>query len=248
MCENCGCQEGLAHLHHGHHHAHDHSHTHVHEPSTREITLEARVLEHNDALAEANRIRLQAADVMTLNFISSPGTGKTALLEKTLENLGSSLSCGVIVADVETDRDAMRLKKYGSFVHQIQTHDSCHLDARRVQPYLDDVAEKGIRLLFIENVGNLVCPAAFDLGEHFKVALLSVTEGDDKPLKYPTLFHLTPVVVLTKLDLLPYVDFDVTQAKRHIRRVRPDAKIFTLSSRTGEGMESWLTYLKDLVS
>jgi len=180
-------------------------------------------------------------------LISSPGSGKTFLLEKTLEGLRDRLGMAVLVGDQQTDRDAKRLEGKGTPVAQIETYSSCHLDAQRVAPYLEQVIGEQTRLLFIENVGNLVCPAAFDLGEHFKIALLSVTEGEDKPLKYPVLFSDSPVVVITKTDLVPHLDWDMAQCKKHIRRIRPDAKIFELSAKTGEGMGAWLDYLVGLV-
>jgi len=261
MCKDCGCGTALdrAHGHqHGHshdsHHAphlhgpHSHVHTHPHRPLERKtIELERKVLADNDAHAEANRRWLTAQGVMALNLISSPGAGKTYLLERTLERLRGEVSCAVITGDQCTDNDARRLVGKGAEVRQIETINSCHLDAARVGELLPEVCGNGVRLLFIENIGNLVCPAAFDLGEQFKVALLSSTEGEDKPVKYPTLFSMAPVVVLTKMDLVPHLDWDLAACRRHVRSIRPDSQIFELSAKTGQGMDQWIQYLKNLV-
>jgi len=266
MCRDCGCEAGNerifekmgsgktnktnGHYHDGHYHEHAHGHDHAqehdHQPR-RTIELETRVLEQNDLLAEENRKWLNKKEVMSVNMISSPGSGKTFLLEKTLEALRGNVHAAVITGDQQTDNDAKRLSGKGAPVAQIETFSSCHLDAGRLAPFLKEVVQDETQLLFIENVGNLVCPAAFDLGEQFKIALLSVTEGEDKPLKYPVLFADSPVVVITKTDLVPYLDWDMTQCRKNIRKVRPDAKIFELSAKTGEGMQSWLGYLVDLV-
>jgi hydrogenase nickel incorporation protein HypB len=212
----------------------------------RRIELEARVLERNDRQARLNREWLDARGVAAINLISSPGSGKTLLLERTLEALGGTLGCAVITGDQNTDHDARRLAGKGAAVVQIQTHSACHLNAEQVAAHLQALVTPGVRLLIIENVGNLVCPAAFDLGEHHKIALLSVTEGEDKPLKYPALFHDAPVCVLTKVDLLPHLDFDLDSCRRAVRSVRPDAVLFELSARTGVGMKAWVEYLHQL--
>jgi len=183
---------------------------------------------------------------VAINLISSPGSGKTLLLERTLERLRGKVPCAVIVGDVQTDNDARRLDGKGAVVRQIETHGACHLDAERVGRLLPEVAADA-RLLFIENVGNLVCPAAFDLGEHFKVALLSTAEGEDKPVKYPALFAAAPVVVLTKMDLAPHLDWSLTQCREHLRRIHPGVFVFELSARTGQGMDAWIDYLMKLV-
>ena len=175
---------------------------------------------------------------MIKKLISSPGSGKTFLLEKTLEALDGDVRAAVITGDQQTDNDAKRLEGKGAPVVQIETRSSCHLDAQQVRDRLEAVVFDGIELLLIENVGNLVCPAAFDLGEDSKVALLSVTEGEDKPLKYPVLFHDSPVCVITKIDLLPHLDTDIEKCRQSIRAVRPDAKIFEVSAKTGEGMDA----------
>ena len=268
MCRDCGCEPGNqkifnqifekqghaphGHFHDGHYHEHSHpghDHTdmlHGVEPS-RTIELGTRVLEKNDVLASKNREFLQKRNVFAVNLISSPGSGKTFLLEKTLEGLRTRCHSAVLTGDQQTDNDARRLMGKGAPVAQIQTFSSCHLDAERVAPFLEQIVSEDTQILFIENVGNLVCPAAFDLGEHFKIALLSVTEGEDKPLKYPVLFADSPVVVITKTDLVPYLEWDMALCKKNIRKIRPDVKIFELSAKTGEGMINWLNYLMELV-
>lgn len=269
MCRDCGCEQGNerayfhdhahdhgnghAHRHahdhdphHSHEHDHEHEHEHEHGDDARRIEVETRVLARNDHLAAHNREWLDARNVFAVNLISSPGSGKTLLLERTLERIARHIPCAVIVGDQQTDNDARRLAGKGAPVRQIETKSSCHLDAERVGGVLPEVVGDGTRLLFIENVGNLVCPAAFELGEHFKIALLSITEGEDKPIKYPVLFARSPVVVLTKMDLLPHLDFDMARCRKNIRMVRPDAKIFEISARSGEGLESWTDYLFEL--
>jgi hydrogenase nickel incorporation protein HypB len=264
MCDSCGCDTATAH-HHTHEHDHEHGHTHAHDhkhenhpghvsdhdhahaaPATRTVALEQRVLARNDATAAANRAWLEARGVVALNLISSPGSGKTTLLERTLERLSGTLPCAVIAGDQQTDNDAQRLAGKGAIVRHIETVSACHLDAERVGALLPEVCADGARLLFIENVGNLVCPSAFDLGEHFKVALLSTTEGEDKPVKYPALFAQAPVTVLTKMDLVPHLDWDVKTCRTWLRKVHPGAFVFELSARTGEGMDAWIDYLVSL--
>jgi hydrogenase nickel incorporation protein HypB len=265
MCLDCGCEEGNerrseAAAVHTHRHAdgtvHTHSHggpghAHVHPPTggeaTRTVTLEQSVLRKNDERAAANRAWLAERGIVAVNLISSPGTGKTALLEKTLERLNGRVPCAVIAGDQQTDNDARRLEGNGAPVVQIETHSACHLDAERVGNELPGLVKDDTKLLLIENVGNLVCPAAFDLGEHFKVALLSTTEGEDKPLKYPVLFSDARVVVLTKIDLLPHLDWDRAACRRAIQRIQPGVHILELSARTGEGMDAWIDYLSGLV-
>lgn len=262
MCKDCGCQTALArgqkHAHNHQHadgqvHSHPHDqgtpHGHDHDPesgATRTIALAQRVLDRNDRIAAENREWLAARHVVALNLISSPGTGKTLLLERTLERIRDRVSCAVIAGDQRTDNDKQRLDKTGVPVVQIETHDSCHLDAERVAQVLPQVVREGTRLLFIENVGNLVCPAAFDLGETFKVGLLSTTEGEDKPAKYPVLFTGCRVVVLTKTDLIPYLDWDIVKCRRYLQQVNPGVFIFELSAKTGEGLDAWCKYLEGL--
>jgi len=241
MCENCGC--GTNHKH-THDHPHPHDHTHDHEG--RVVTLEQKLLSHNEEAAARNRAFFEKNGIVAVNIISSPGSGKTFLLEKTLEAFRDEVPCAVITGDLQTDNDAERLSGKGAPVKQIQTGSACHLDARQIEDSLGEVVSAGIRLLFIENVGNLVCPSAFNLGEHFKVALLSVTEGEDKPLKYPTLFTSAPVTVVTKTDLLPHLECDMKQLRDNLRTVHPGVFVFELSAKTGAGMSTWLDYLRNL--
>jgi hydrogenase nickel incorporation protein HypB len=265
MCQDCGCEAGNAKaMHHVHGHTHDHPHGHTHDHThdglpphehhhdhheeRRVLDLSQAVLAENDRIAHGNATMFQQRGITALNLISSPGSGKTTLLEKTLDAFRGELPCAVLTGDQQTDHDARRLKDRGAPVAQIETHSSCHLDAKRIQPFLHETLLPETRLLFIENVGNLVCPAAFQLGETFKIALLSTTEGEDKPLKYPVLFSLAPVVILTKMDLAPYLDWQLHECVAAIRRVRPDAQIFPLSAKTGEGMDRWLDYLRHLCS
>lgn len=252
MCKDCGCG------HAEEPHVHPHPHDHHHPPSpgatdggrgnaSRTVVLEQRILSRNDEIAARNRAWLAGRGVVALNLISAPGSGKTLLLEKTLELLNGRVKCGVIAGDQQTDNDARRLSGKGAEVRQIETRDSCHLDAHCVAHVLPDVVDSGTKLLFIENVGNLVCPSAFDLGENFKVALLSTAEGEDKPVKYPALFSAAPVTVLTKTDLSPYLDWDAAKCRDLLRRVHPGVFVFELSARTGEGMGAWIDYLERLV-
>jgi hydrogenase nickel incorporation protein HypB len=258
MCKECGCG-GDPHVHshngvtHSHEHIHGQVHTHPHEhvspvvPETRTVEIQQKILSRNDEQAERNRAWLKEHNVVAVNLISSPGTGKTYLLERTLEGLRGKVSCAVITGDQRTDNDARRLQGKGAPVRQIETINACHLDAEQVGRLLPEIASDGVQLLFIENVGNLVCPAAFDLGETFKIALLSTTEGEDKPVKYPTLFSTAPVAVLTKMDLAPHLDWDVAACRSCLRQVRPRVFIFELSAKTGLGMAAWLEYLAKLV-
>jgi hydrogenase nickel incorporation protein HypB len=261
MCEDCGCsQANTAHSHehphdhhhhhgdHDHAHSHDHDHDHAHDATGRTIMLEKKILSRNDELAAQNREWLSERGVVAINLISSPGSGKTLLLERTLERLQGKLPCAVITGDQRTDNDAKRLEGKGAVVNHIETISACHLDAEQVSRLLPETVSESTKLLFIENVGNLVCPSAFDLGEHFKVALLSTTEGEDKPVKYPSLFTQAPIVVLTKMDLEPHLDWDLATCRRHLRSVRPGVFVFELSAKTGDGMDRWIDYLEGLAS
>ena len=221
--------------------------------TTRIVELRRGILKKNDELAAGLRQRFNAAGVLVLNLVSSPGTGKTAFLERTLrELLARGFRAAALVGDLETDHDARRLAASGAPVRQINTHGICHLDAEMISKHLarwDTVTDAGgaelagLDFLFIENVGNLVCPSSYDLGEKIRVALLSVTEGEDKPLKYPTLFNSADAAVITKIDLAAPCDFDRELALRNISEIRPGIKIFETSSKTGAGMEDWLAYL-----
>ena len=249
MCKECGCgKPGKISIRHPHvhDHAHDHEHPHEHaEEASRVIRLEQKVLAHNDEIAGGNRAELTRRGVRTLNLISSPGSGKTALLERTLDTLKGEYPCAVITGDQQTDNDAKRLAGRGAAVLQITTGNTCHLDAASIAAGLPKVLTSETRFLFIENVGNLICPAAFDLGEDLKVALLSVTEGEDKPLKYPALFSLAEVILVTKIDLAPHVDWNRAQCLTNLHEVSPKAKIIELSAKTGAGFEQWIEYLRN---
>ena len=197
----------------------------------------------NDRLAERNRGYFKALGLLTLNVVSSPGSGKTALLQKTIERLQPSTRVGVIVGDLETDNDARRLRTTGAPVVQISTGTLCHLDAEMIARAVGQCDANALDMLIIENVGNLVCPSEFDLGEDLRVVLLSVTEGEDKPLKYPPMFRYADAVVITKTDLAPHVDFDRAAALENIRCVSPRAVIFEVSSKSGAGIDAWCDYL-----
>ncbi len=248
MCEHCGCGHPSSIGSPGKHvHSHaDEKLAPVETKTSREIILEQRVLAKNDEAATANRHWLEERGVVALNIISSPGSGKTLLLEKTLDRLRGRVSCAVITGDQQTDLDAQRLAGKGAHVHGIQTGSACHLHAAQVGALLPHVLDEDTQLLFIENVGNLVCPAAFDLGESFKVALLSTPEGEDKPLKYPALFARASVVVINKLDLAEAVGWNAVECRRNLRRIHPGVFIFELSAKTGVGMDAWIEYLVGL--
>ncbi len=213
----------------------------------RTVELEARLLDHNDRQAAVNRQRLQALGIRALNLVSSPGSGKTTLLERTLDALSNEVRCAVLVGDLETDNDARRLRREGVPVAQITTGGTCHLDAAMIARGMEALPLEGVRLLFVENVGNLVCPASFDLGENRRITLLSCTEGEDKPLKYPPIFTSAHAVILNKIDVAHVLGFDRAAARVNIRRVAPQAELFELSARTGEGFDAWLGYLRALL-
>lgn len=207
------------------------------------VTIERKVLEKNDQLAAENRDALTRLGVFAINMVSSPGAGKTTLLERTIAALDGRVRLSVVEGDVQTDLDAQRVARYGVPVVQIVTNGGCHLEARLVRDALAQIDLQQTDVLVIENVGNLVCPANFDLGEDLKVVVLSVTEGDDKPLKYPAMFQRASVLVINKIDLVPYVDADVSAIRRHARLANPDLQIFETSCRTGEGIEEWADWL-----
>ncbi|WP_430334327.1 hydrogenase nickel incorporation protein HypB [Rhodococcus sp. ACT016] len=270
MCATCGCgkvdepagtrisvpadapqQHEHEHEHsHGHDHAHGHGHghghTHDHAPvSTETVTLEQRILDKNDRLAAENRSWLAARGVRAFNLMSSPGSGKTTLLERTVRELQASSPVSVIEGDQETLLDADRIKATGCSVVQVNTGSGCHLDAEMMRGALDALSPMDDSLVFVENVGNLVCPALFDLGEQGKVVLISVTEGDDKPLKYPHIFAVADLVVVNKTDLLPYVDFETEACERNARSVNPGVRVINLSATSGEGLEEWYRWLDE---
>jgi hydrogenase nickel incorporation protein HypB len=214
----------------------------------RRIEVRERVMEKNDALARGVRARLAEHAVPALNLVSSPGSGKTLLLERTLRDLGRELRMAVVTGDVQTQNDADRIARWtDDLVQAVVTGGACHLDARQVEEALAAIDLATIDLLFVENVGNLVCPASWDLGETAKVVVLSVTEGEDKPLKYPKMFEQARYAVLNKIDLLPYVPFDVDQAIAFARQVNPDLEIFQVSALTGAGTKDWYDFLRRTV-
>jgi hydrogenase nickel incorporation protein HypB len=208
-----------------------------------EVAIQRDVLSDNDAAAAANRARFQAAGTYVLNLMSGPGAGKTTLLERTAEALRGKVRLGVIVGDIQTRRDADRIGRHGVPVHQVNTGGGCHLDARMLTAALDVMDPADFDVLIVENVGNLVCPAEFDLGETDKAMILSVTEGADKPAKYPLMFHESRLMILGKVDLLPYVDFDPDAAVADARALNPGLAVLRLSSKTGEGLDAWTHWL-----
>jgi hydrogenase nickel incorporation protein HypB len=207
------------------------------------ITVERKVLEKNDAIAAHNRVRLQAHGVFAINMVSSPGAGKTLLLERTIERLRGTVRIGVVEGDVQTDLDAQRVARYDVPVVQIVTNGGCHLEAHLVEDAIDQMNLAALDVLVIENVGNLVCPAAYDLGEALKVVVLSTTEGDDKPLKYPAMFRNAAVLVINKTDLLPYVPCDIDAMKRNARAINPSLEIFEVSCVSGNGLAGWCNWI-----
>jgi len=240
MCNTCGCNvtPGNRHL----------VFTHHHQEPVSAVNVLSNLLKYNDAHAEQNRTKLDAHGVLAINLMSSPGSGKTALLEATIRQLKNKLAIGVIEGDLETENDADRIRAQGVPAFQITTGTACHLDAHLIEPALDNFDLDKLDLLFIENVGNLVCPASFDLGHHRNVTLLSVTEGDDKPAKYPVMFRAADLMLITKTDLLPYLgDFSPEKAEDCQRRLASQAPVVCLSSRSGEGMQAWLDWLEQEV-
>ncbi len=263
MCTTCGCGEDVEVTilrpanntgkpeivsveHHHHHHdekGHSHQHHHGHE---KVIDVEQDLLQKNNLLAERNRGYFEAKNILAINLVSSPGSGKTSLLEATLKQKDKGFSFYVIEGDQQTMNDANRIDATGVPVVQINTGQGCHLDSNMINKAVKQLNPEEGSVLFIENVGNLVCPAMFDLGESLRVVIISVTEGDDKPIKYPDMFHSAQYCIINKIDLLPYVDFDVEKAKEYALRVNHQLKFIELSARTGEGMEKWMELLGDL--
>jgi hydrogenase nickel incorporation protein HypB len=208
------------------------------------VPLEQKVLSENDRIAGELRQRFRELGIFCVNIISSPGSGKTSLLECTLESLPRHERVAVLTGDIQTENDANRLKRFGFPAKQITTGGTCHLDARMIERHLADWRLEDLDILFIENVGNLVCPASYDLGEAAKIVLLSVTEGEDKPLKYPSIFFKADLVIINKMDLLPYVPFDIHAAIENARTVHPGVEIVKVSCLTGNGFHEWLTWLE----
>lgn len=247
----------------GHHHGHDHSHPHRHphthaeahaEPghdaappaeneARRTVEVRRAILEKNERLAERNRGFFRARGLLVLNFLSSPGSGKTTFIRESVRRLEPDLKAGVIVGDLATDNDARRLRESGAPVVQVTTGTVCHLEAEMVGRAVQQLDLRDRNVLIIENVGNLVCPASYDLGEDLRVVLLSVTEGEDKPLKYPPMFQFADVVIISKTDLAAACGYDRAAALANLRRVSPRARIFETSARTGEGMDAWREFL-----
>ncbi|MFC2088018.1 hydrogenase nickel incorporation protein HypB [Calditrichota bacterium] len=207
------------------------------------VTVERKILKKNDEVADENRNIFAKNKLFTLNLLSSPGSGKTTLLEKTLEIISGKLKIAVIEGDVQTDNDAQRIAKYNVPVVQIVTNGGCHLEAKLIQNALENFELSALELLIIENVGNLVCPANYDLGESKKIVLLSTTEGDDKPLKYPSMFRVSDVLIINKIDLLDYVDFSVETVKKNALSINPNLNIFEMSCKTGKGVNKWIDWL-----
>ena len=264
MCDSCGCgqpgkyvtfrkpgeKEEHTHFHggvtHSHSHGdHDHNHHDHNHSGSREIVIEQNVLQKNDLLAERNRGYFEAKNIFAVNLVSSPGSGKTSLLEKTIRILKDKCSFYIIEGDQQTMLDANRIEKTGAPVIQINTGAGCHLDADMINKAVKSLEVKDNSILLIENVGNLVCPAMFDLGESQRVVIVSVTEGEDKPIKYPDMFQSSGICVINKTDLLPYVDFDIEKFKEYACKVNPDLKFFELSVKTEEGMEQWIRWLQE---
>ncbi len=244
MCDACGCQSLT------HDHDHDTGHNHSHDDAVI-VDINRSLFEANNAMARSNREHFDEAQIVVLNLISSPGSGKTTLLEHTIDRLGTEIRIGVIEGDIETERDAERIRAKGVPAVQLTTGGACHLDASMIhRGYHQLQKEPGgdaIDLLVIENVGNLVCPATFDLGEHQRVVLVSVPEGPDKPAKYPKAFTSSHLFLITKTDLLPYFDFEVAEARQEALGLNPALQVMDFSATTGAGFEVWLDYLRDLV-
>ena len=248
MCSTCGCgDDGTTITLPGHGHPHDgnhgHEHTHAH-PHTETISLEQKVLAKNDVIAEQNRQWLAERAILALNVTSSPGAGKTTLLERTIRELGGDRPVAVIEGDQETLLDAERIQAAGARAVQVNTGAGCHLDADMVHRAIHALDPEPESLLFIENVGNLVCPALFDLGEHSKVVVISVTEGQDKPLKYPHMFAAAGLVLINKIDLVPYVSFDLETCLGFARSVNPHVEALPISATTGAGMDAWYDWIR----
>jgi hydrogenase nickel incorporation protein HypB len=207
------------------------------------VTIERKVLEKNDELAQQNRLLFARKGIFVINLVSSPGSGKTSLLEKTLDYLKGKIKIAVVEGDVQTDLDAQRVAKFGMPVVQIVTNGGCHLEAKLVQDAIENIDLKDIELLVIENVGNLVCPAGYDLGEAMKVVVASTTEGDDKPLKYPAMFRNASVLVINKVDLVPYVNCSLSQLKKNALQINPNLEVFETSCATNAGIPEWSEWL-----
>ena len=258
MCGTCGCGSGEKELtilkpgehhhehhdhNHGHHHNHDHNHDHSHLHKTV-VEIEQDILQHNEVMASRNKGYFEAKNIFALNLVSSPGSGKTSILEKTLKDLKSEIPFYVIEGDQQTLNDANRIDALNIPVIQINTGKGCHLESDMVYSAVKKLAPKDNSVLMIENVGNLVCPSMFNLGENKRVVIISVTEGEDKPIKYPDMFHTSDICIINKIDLLPYLNFDVHKLKEYAKQVNPNLEFFEVSATTGEGMDLWYNWLK----
>jgi hydrogenase nickel incorporation protein HypB len=271
MCTICGCSDtqaatytvpgAHAHMHghdlgHSHEHDHDHGHTHTHTPAEdphavmhaamhgRTIALEQDILAKNKILAERNRGWFEGREVLALNVMSSPGSGKTSLLERTIHALNNEMNIYVVEGDQAGTNDAERIRATGCAVIQVNTGAGCHLEADMLARSMQQLNPRSGSLVLIENVGNLICPALFDLGERAKVVVISVTEGDDKPTKYPHMFRACRLMLINKIDLLPHVRFDVDRCIAHAREVNPDIQVLQVSAETGQGMDAWYQWLR----
>lgn len=246
MCATCGCSDGPG-IRVTDPAGHPHDHDHPHDHRERTVLLEQKVLARNDELAEHNRAWLAERDVLAVNLMSSPGSGKTTLLERTIRELGADVPLSVVEGDQETMLDAERIRATGCRVIQVNTGAGCHLDAEMLAIALRGLDPPRHSVVMVENVGNLVCPALFDLGEHGRAVVMSVTEGADKPLKYPHMFRTADLVLLNKVDLLPYVDFDVAAFHDAMHQVNASTEILNVSATKGEGMPDWYGWLRSRV-
>lgn len=271
MCGTCGCgseENGVSiqnprelkinqiehHAHHHHHgengHSHDHSHDHSHIHTAKHIhsktilDIEQDILQQNDIMAARNRGYFEAKNIFTINLVSSPGSGKTSILEKTLSNLKNEISFSVIEGDQQTLNDANRIDAINIPVIQINTGKGCHLESNMIYDAVKKLEIKDNSILMIENVGNLVCPSMFDLGESKRVVIISTTEGEDKPIKYPDMFYSSDLCIINKIDLLPYLDFDMNKLKSYAKQINPKLEFFEISATTGEGMDEWYEWLR----
>ena len=273
MCSTCGCNSNengitltkMGENHHTHHHhdghthshehhhgedAHTHEHHHEHHHHSHDVNiveLEKDILHQNQLGAERNRGFFDALNIFAMNLVSSPGSGKTSLLEKTIADLKEEIEFSVIEGDQQTTNDAARIHALNVPVLQINTGKGCHLDSEMIAKSLKELKPKQNSILMIENVGNLVCPAMFDLGENQRVVIISTTEGEDKPLKYPDMFHSSNICIINKIDLLPYLKFDLEKLKENAKKVNPNITFFEVSATSGEGMEAWYEFLKSKV-
>ncbi|GMT49945.1 MAG: hydrogenase accessory protein HypB [bacterium] len=247
MCDTCGCNQpsdAVTIQIPGHKHEHNHSH-HDDAHSGKILTIEQDILTKNNLIAERNREYFKTKGILALNLMSSPGAGKTTLLERTITDLKKEMNFCIIEGDQQTFNDANRIQAVGAPVVQINTGKGCHLDAEMISKAVIKLNPSEKSVLIIENVGNLVCPALFDLGESERIVIISVTEGDDKPIKYPNIFDAADICVINKIDLLPYVDFNLNQCKHYALQVNHHLELFDLSVKTGDGMENWYKWLKE---